>query len=329
MILCNIMMECGVSMTADWPGPGSGTALEEQRELSEQADGRRGRLVAQRIEAGEQRRIAAHLAQALDAGMLQPQFQPRIALASGAIMGAETKLGMPHRRRGMIPLDEMVKVLGSKSVSGRMPPSGSAMIAPGHAASSGSAQARFGLVERINDFVLHKACVAAMDWPASWSVALNIGIYHAATAPFLAAMDRELAAARLAPKRIEIEIAEAELVESGAAVREELAALDRLGIGIVLDEFGHSYASLSLLRRMNLVAVKLDRSLTRNLQVSSADRALLAAAVEISHSLGITVAADGVETKEQFDLICAAGCDQAQGSWFTQTIADPGIPRSR
>ncbi len=300
------MMECGVSVIADRSEP----VLIEQEQPP---NGKRARLAAQRIEASEQRRIAAHLAGALDAGILQVQLQPRIALASGAIIGAEARLAMPHRRRGIMPLDDMIRSLGGPSLGGRQ--------FSGRAPSGAPAgTARSGLIERINAFLLREACKTAKTWPADWSIAVNIGAQQAGTAQFALTVERELAAAKLAPQRLDVEIAEAELVEGGVALRETLGALHGLNIGVVLDEFGHAYASLSLLRRLKLAALKLDRSLTRSLVASAADRALLRAAVEIGHGMGMKITADGVETEEQCDCLRAAGCDQAQGPWFSQTM---------
>jgi EAL domain-containing protein (putative c-di-GMP-specific phosphodiesterase class I) len=319
-------MECGVSVIADR----SEAASLEQGQLLDPPDGRRVKLAAQRIEAGEQRRIAAHLASAMEAGALQLKLQPRIALASGAVIGAEARLAMPHRRRGIIPLDDMVKSLGGKSLASKSLtayPAGQAaspgIASPGAtlpAASAGSAQARFGLIERINDYLLHEACKTAKNWPSGWSIAVNIGAHYAGTAQFAAAVERELAAWRLPPQRLDFEIAEAELVEGGAVLRETLGGLQGLHTGLVLDEFGQAYASLSLLRRLKLTAVKLDRGLTRGLATSAADRALLCAAVEIGHGTGMKIIADGVETQEQFDCLRAMGCDQAQGPWFSQAM---------
>ena len=320
----------------------SEAALREQ-EQPDQPDGRRAKLAAQRIEAGEQKRIAVHLMHALDAGVLQLQLQPRIALASGAINGAEARLVMPHRRRGVIPLDDMIKSLGGKYLSGKPfnlyhagAPAGLAQtglaqtglaqtgLAQTGLAQTGLARARFGLIERLNNFLLHEACKTARSWPSGWSIAINIGAHYAGTAQFALAVERELAASRLAPQRLDLEIAEAELVEGGAALRETLGGLHGLNIGIVLDDFGQAYASLSLLRRLKLVAIKLDRSLIRGLAANAAaslgDHALLRAAVEIGHGMGLKITADGVETKEQFECLRAAGCDQAQGPWFSQAM---------
>jgi EAL domain-containing protein (putative c-di-GMP-specific phosphodiesterase class I) len=324
----DIMMECGVSVTADRLETASSRLAEQPPPSHGQPpDGRRVRLAAQRIEAGEQRRIAAHLAHALDTGSLRLQLQPRITLASGAIAGAEARLTMPHRRRGTIPLDDMIKSLAAKPLGGRSP-GGSGTVSSA-SLSPGSAPARFGLIERINDFLLHEACAAARGWPSGWSIAVNIGAYHAATASFAVAVERELAVSGLAPGRLDLEIAETELVEGGAALRAHLGALHGLGIGLVLDDFGHAYASLGLLQRMKLVAIKLDRGLTRTLANGAGDRALLRAAIEIGHGLGIKITADGVETREQFDLLRDAGCDQAQGPWFSQTMPATRTPENR
>lgn len=275
------MMESGVNVIVE---------QFESAEVADQPDGRRAKLVAQRIEAGEQRRLAARLGNALEAGAFQLQFQPRITLSSGLIAGAEARLGLPHRRRGVIPLDETIKSLAGP--------------------------ARSALLEQISKFLLDEACVAAVDWPPGWNVAVNIAARHAGTAQFAHAVEQALMTSRLTPQRLDLEISEAELVEGGIAIRDGLAALRGLGVGIILDEFGHAYASLALLRRLPLAGIKLDRTLTRSLDGSAEDRALLRATVEIGHGLGLRIAAEGVETGTQLDLLRHAGCDEAQGPWL-------------
>ncbi|HET9146835.1 MAG TPA: EAL domain-containing protein [Acetobacteraceae bacterium] len=261
----------------------------ESAEAADRLDGR-ARLAAQRVEAGEQRRLAARLGNALQEGAFQLQFQPRIALETGLVAGAEARLGLPHRRRGMIPLDETVKSLAGP--------------------------ARLALMEQISEFLLNQACVTAAEWPPGWSVAVNIAARCAGTRQFAQAVEKALSASKLTPQRLDLEIAEADLVEAGITVRDGLAALRALGVGIILDEFGHAYASLALLRRLPLAGLKLDRSLTRSLDASAEDRALLRATVEIGHGLGLRIAAEGVETGAQLDLLRRAGCDEAQGPWL-------------
>ena len=130
------------------------------------------------------------------------------------------------------------------------------------------------------------------------------------------------AAARVDPRRIELEITESILLEDGWAARANLTALRRAGFRVALDDFGTGYCSLSDLRRFAVDKIKIDRSFVLDVQRDGDARAIVAAIVGVGQALELTVSAEGIETREQADIMIAAGCTQLQSYLF----GTPALP---
>ena len=138
---------------------------------------------------------------------------------------------------------------------------------------------------------------------------------------FAADLTAIFAAARVDPRRIELEITESILLEDGWAAR-DLTALRCAGFRIALDDFGTGYRSLSDLRRFAVDKIKIDRSFVLDVQRDGDARAIVAAIVGVGQALELTVSAEGIETREQADIMIAAGCTQLQSYLF----GTPALP---
>jgi len=122
------------------------------------------------------------------------------------------------------------------------------------------------------------------------------------------------------PARLELEVTETYLVSDPETAGFVLQGLRELGISIALDDFGTGYASIGFLRQFSFDKLKLDRSLVIDAENSDAARALLQASVAMARALKMQVAAEGVETNGQADLMRVAGCDQLQGWLFDRAM---------
>jgi EAL domain-containing protein (putative c-di-GMP-specific phosphodiesterase class I) len=120
-----------------------------------------------------------------------------------------------------------------------------------------------------------------------------------------------------AAREIVVEITEGLLLEASPAVTDQLLSFRDRGIQVSIDDFGTGYSSLSYLKKFHIDYLKIDQSFVLKMKADSDDLALCEAIVVMGHKLGIKVIAEGVETKEQRDLLAAAGCDYGQGYLFS------------
>ena len=117
-----------------------------------------------------------------------------------------------------------------------------------------------------------------------------------------------------------VEITEGLMMDSGAMVSGKLFALSDAGIEVALDDFGTGYSSLSYLKKFDIDYLKIDQSFVRNLEHDADNVALCESMIAMAHKLGIKVIAEGVETRQQCDLLTAWGCDYAQGYLFAKPL---------
>ncbi|MET3925133.1 EAL domain-containing protein [Devosia sp. 2618] len=111
-----------------------------------------------------------------------------------------------------------------------------------------------------------------------------------------------------------------------ADIERRICRLHEAGVEVALDDFGTGFASLSHLRRMPIDRVKIDRTFVSNLAQSSADLAIVRGIIDISHGMGMVVTAEGVETREQFEMLRDLGCDSMQGWYFAKAQARDRLP---
>ena len=220
-------------------------------------------------------------------------YQPRVALRSGVVTGAEALIRWPHRKRGLMAAGSFIPVAEEA-----------------------------GLITDIGAWVLRTACAAAIGWGGCVRIAVNVSARQLHDQELLRQIGESLEGSGLDPERLEIELSEAILMDDNLDTLLALSAIRDLGVGITLDDFGAGFASLSMLKRLPLEQIKLDRALVRTLPDDAEDVAIVQAIVDTGHALGLGVVAEGVETEAQRSLLVAMGCDQAQGYLFSQPLPE-------
>lgn len=233
------------------------------------------------------------LRRAIDEDRLRVNYQPIIDLISGNTVSAEALVRIwDPQRRELILAESFIHVAEETR-----------------------------LLCSVDDWVLKQVIHQAATWREkfpNWAVeiAINVTARHLAEARFAESVIDDTIARGLPPEAIQIEVTERVLMEASNSAMKGLNILRAAGVKVGLDDFGTGYSSLSYLRMFPLDFVKIDLSFVQGLTVGDNEAAIVASIVELGHALGMTVVAEGVETREQFECLVSCGCDRAQGFYF-------------
>lgn len=242
----------------------------------------------------------ASLAKDLRLAVLKQQFvlvyQPIIDLKNSKIHKAEALIRWIHPEKGIISPLEFIPIAEQT-----------------------------GLIVEIGEWVFQESARQVKKWRQSYHPAFQISVnkspvqFYDRASKHLSWGD-QLMEVGLPRDSIVVEITEGLLLEASDHVTKQLADLRSDGFKIAIDDFGTGYSSLSYLRKFEIDYLKIDQSFVNQLKVNSSDLALCEAIIVMAHKLGIKVIAEGVETVEQCDLLTAAGCDFAQGYYFSKPV---------
>jgi diguanylate cyclase (GGDEF)-like protein len=176
-----------------------------------------------------------------------------------------------------------------------------------------------GLIDRMGMIVLRRACEDGLDW-GDIRMAVNVSAAQLRNPEFAAELSRVLADTDFPAERLELEITEAYLVYDPDAASKVLNEIRALGVGVSLDDYGTGCASIGFLRQFSFSKVKLDRSLVAEAGLNEEARTVVQANIAVARALNVAVAAEGVETEGQADMMRVAGCDQLQGWLFSKPV---------
>ena len=174
-----------------------------------------------------------------------------------------------------------------------------------------------GLIVPLGEWVLRRACAEAAGWSDPVVIAVNLSPVQFKSSNLTATVLAALKASGLPASRLELEITESVLLQNSETTLAILHELRAQGVRISLDDFGTGYSSLSYLRSFPFDKIKIDRSFVQELASREDSMAIVRAVAGLGRSLGIVTTAEGVETKEQLDLLRREGCTQAQGYLFS------------
>ncbi len=174
-----------------------------------------------------------------------------------------------------------------------------------------------GLIGKIGQWVLERACRDAMSWPEEVGLAVNVSALQLADATLPAIVAASLAAAGLSPSRLELEVTETKLMPDHPATLAVLRAIKEFGVGIVMDDFDVGYSALGYLLNFPFSKIKIDRSFTDKLPQNDhrhkAANTIVRVISGLCNDLNMTCLAEGVETEEQLAMLMQANCTQVQG----------------
>jgi PAS domain S-box-containing protein/diguanylate cyclase (GGDEF)-like protein len=174
-----------------------------------------------------------------------------------------------------------------------------------------------GLIGKIGDNVLRRACEQAVKWAGDRSgpvmLSVNVSAVQLEDGGFVDYVRTVLKETGCPPSLIELEITESSFMSDIDHARRQLHALSELGIGIAIDDFGTGYSSLAVLRDLAVTKLKIDASFIQDIKSVRHDLAMVRTILELGRSLELDVTAEGVETDEQLAMLAELGCPLVQG----------------
>jgi diguanylate cyclase (GGDEF)-like protein/PAS domain S-box-containing protein len=224
---------------------------------------------------------------ALVSDQLRLHLQPIVDLTTGAVVGREALVRWQHPERGLLPPAWFLPVAEES-----------------------------GLIEDVGRWVLDEAARIAAATPALGYVAVNVSPSQVRRANLLGDVEDSLKASGLHPSQLVIELTESVMLGSAPAGRRQLHQLERLGVRLVVDDFGTGFSALSHLRDLPVSGIKVDRTFTAGLGRDRQCDRIVEALTGLARGLGVDIVAEGVETTEQRDVLAALGCAHAQGYLF-------------
>jgi diguanylate cyclase (GGDEF)-like protein len=243
--------------------------------------------------------LAGELRQAIDSRQIVVYFQPKAALSDGRVFGVEALVRWRHPAHGFLPPDQFIPLAEHT-----------------------------GLITPLTAYVLRESLAQCARWREEGldlSVAVNVAVRNLLDTDLVATVATLLAEHGIAAGHLTLEVTESSIMgdpERTITVLERLAAL---GVTISVDDFGTGYSSLAYLQRLPVHEVKVDKSFVFRMSNDPNDAAIVRSIVELGHTLGLTVVAEGVEDRMAWDRLAAMSCDVAQGYFLSRPVPAPEI----
>ncbi len=234
------------------------------------------------------------LLSSLERGDFELYFQPQLNLQTMEIVGCEALIRWNHYKLGMIPPDKFIPLAEET-----------------------------GQIFAINKWVIHAACRQNKKWQEAGlpkiNVAVNLSGHNFSRQNIIATIGDALTESNLNPENLEVEITESILMQEEDTA-DTLQMIKDLHLRLAIDDFGTGYSSLSYLTSFPIDTIKIDRSFVMSCMSQRKNTVIIKAIVAMGHSLELKIVAEGIETKEQLELLQGYGCDEGQGFLFSPPV---------
>jgi EAL domain-containing protein (putative c-di-GMP-specific phosphodiesterase class I) len=232
---------------------------------------------------------------AVERNELRLYYQPQVDITTGEIYQFEALLRWQHPKYGLIPPGKFIPIAEET-----------------------------GLIVPISEWVLRTACTQNKIWQnlglPSVGVAVNLSAREFQQLHLVDTVRRVLSETNLSPKYLELEITESAAMQNVDFSKEILRQLYDMGVSISIDDFGTGYCSFNYLKQFPIHCLKIDRSFVQDLTKDTNDAAIIKATIALAHGLNLSVIAEGVETKEQRNLLRILECELMQGNLFSPAV---------
>lgn len=240
--------------------------------------------------------LEADLHRALDRKELRIYFQPLVDFRTGAIVKGEALLRWYHPKLGILPPGKFLQIVED-----------------------------IGLGVELGEWVLRAACTQAKCWSAasqtSIQLAVNLSDSQFRDTNLTNAVANVLRQTKFPARLLDLELTETIVFRNPEHAITTLQGLQVLGVRLAVDDFGTGFSSLRHLQHYPINALKIDQSFIRNIATNERDATITRTVIEMAHSLGLRVLAEGVETQEQLDFLREHGCEEVQGVIVSQPLA--------
>lgn len=244
--------------------------------------------------------MEAAMRRALDRGEFLLHYQPKVDLASERMVGVEALVRWQHPQIGLVHPIEFIRLAEET-----------------------------GLILPLGEWVLQEACRQQAQWAregyGDLRVAVNMSARQFRLDNLTERVRSVIEQTGASPSKIILEMTESMVMQDVDTTRLTLGALKELGLGLSLDDFGTGYSSLSYLRRFPINELKIDRSFINDIHTNEDDAAIARAIVAMAKSLSLSVVAEGVERKQQADLLQEMGCDHGQGYLYARPMTAQAV----
>jgi EAL domain-containing protein (putative c-di-GMP-specific phosphodiesterase class I) len=223
-------------------------------------------------------------------------YQPQVEMITGRACGVEALLRWRDPERGVISPSDFIPIAEES-----------------------------GMIQALGARVLRDSCRQVMQWHRSGMLlrlSVNLSVQQLQHDSWLSVVEEALESSQLPPAYLDLEITESIIITHPEKAVATLMKLKQMGVSITIDDFGTGYSSLSYLARLPLQSVKIDQRFVHGLELNRNDEAITQGIIALSHSLGMRVIAEGVETAAQFDFLRRHGCEEAQGFLISRPLEE-------
>jgi len=236
----------------------------------------------------------SELLQAINRDELVLYFQPKIELGTSKVTSVEALVRWQHPQRGFLSPDLFVPMAEQT-----------------------------GLIDQLTVWVLKKAMLQCTEFNNAGmdiTVAVNLSARSLHDFRLPGEIARMLFEGKIRPSMLVLEITESAVMSNPAEALEVLQILDKMGVSLSIDDFGTGYSSLAYLTKLPVDEIKIDKSFVLEMVLEKHAAVIVRSTIELGHNLGKKVVAEGVETREIWNLLSALGCDTAQGYYMSKPL---------
>lgn len=238
--------------------------------------------------------MMGELRKAIMHGGLKLHYQPKVDMITGHTIGAEALLRWQHPELGNVSPDEFIPLAEQT-----------------------------GLIRPLTQWVINETLHQSLLWQQEGidlCIAINLSACNLSEKHLPKIMDDLLDAWEISPNRINIEITETAMMGEPEQSISILSNIHKMGINLSIDDYGTGYSSLAYLKKLPIESIKIDRSFVKDMCHDENDDIIVRSTINLAHSLGFKVIAEGVEDKATWDQLVAMGCDIAQGYYMSKPL---------